>query len=66
MKGDWGDGWKRLGEANKREHIRRLRSRTPEESIAIFEELTRVRTGLEGPPLRRTHAVGLAKFWRSR
>lgn len=64
--GGWGDGWKRLGEANRREHVKRLRRMTTEESIREFEVHSRVLTGLETYPPRRRRAAGLGSIWSER
>lgn len=63
----WIDGLKRLGEANERARRERLRSMTLEESLARFEELcASVHREFDHVPLRKTHPVGLIKFWKNR
>ncbi|MBI3098803.1 MAG: hypothetical protein HYY93_11275 [Planctomycetes bacterium] len=61
----WTESWKRLGEANEREHRARLRELTVEEAYRQFEELNRAmeRDHADIPPTD-SHPVGLLKFWK--
>lgn len=62
----WAESWERLGAAGERARRERLRRLGLEEGLREFERHSRVRTGLESDRPARSHAVGLARFWKHR